>query len=62
MPQLTLTAFGVSRQESILAPVIAAGLDFNMEGATKKYLIIIFVHTEFWLPHPINVCAFRLRF
>lgn len=45
---LTLTASGISRQEFVLAPVIAAGWDFYSEGATKKHVIIIFVDAELW--------------
>lgn len=50
-PALRLTASGTSRQEFVLAPVIAAGWDFYMEGATKKHVIIIFVDGEFWVLH-----------
>lgn len=32
----------------LLALVIAAGWDFNTEGATKKHVIIILVDGEFW--------------
>lgn len=55
---LSLTAFGISRQEFIVAPVIAAGWDFNTEGATKGHVIIIFVGAEICaVPSHFTLCS-----
>lgn len=47
---LTLTTFGISGQEFVLAPVIAACWDFDTEGAIKQQVNIILVDATFWLP------------